>query len=233
VALCALGLTLPRAVASALLALPMALLTSFVLLRAGNLWFAPAAALVFTLAVICAWVLWRISAWRRQANSDALTGLGNRLRFEQVLQQEHDAGRRSARPLTLVLIDVDHFKQHNDLYGHAVGDAVLRRIAREILAHARRPRDMAARFGGDEFALILPDTSADGAVQVVEDLIASVRRMHLAPPQQHAQITLSVGIYTHTPDAASEPRHYFDGADAALYRAKDAGRDGYAVETGD
>ncbi len=232
VALCALGLTLPRAVASALLALPLALLSSFVLLRAGHLWFAPAAALTCMLAVICAWVLWRIAAWRRQANSDGLTGLGNRVRFEQTLQQEHDAGRRSGRPLTLVLIDVDHFEQHNDLHGHHAGDAVLRRIANEIRAHARRPRDMAARFGGDEFALVLPDTTSEGAVQVVEDLIAAVRGMHLSPATQpHAQITLSVGLYTRTPDAGSEPRHYFEGADAALYRAKAAGRDGYA--TGD
>lgn len=231
VALCALCLTLPRALASAVLAVPLTLLGSVVLLRAGHLWFAPATALICMLALTGAWVLWRISAWRRQANSDALTGLGNRLRFEQVLQQEHDAGRRSARPLTLVLIDVDHFKQHNDRYGHHAGDAVLRRVAAEIRAHARRPRDMAARFGGDEFALILPDTTSEGAVQVIQDLIASVRGISLADdtnPQAH--ITLSVGLYTHIPTATTEPRHYFEGADAALYRAKAAGRDGYAAE---
>lgn len=233
VALCCLGLTLPRAAASALLALPVTLLISFVALRAGNLWFAPAAALTGMLAVIAAWVLWRISAWRRQANSDALTGLGNRLRFEQTLQQEHEAGRRSGRPLSLVLIDVDHFKHHNDLYGHHAGDSVLRQIAGEIGAHARRPRDMAARFGGDEFALILPDTSAEGAVQVVEDLLARTRAMEVpAGPGQTLQITLTVGIFTRVPTSDSEPRHYFEGADAALYRAKAAGRDGYAADDG-
>lgn len=233
VALCCLGLTLPRAAASALLALPVTLLISFVALRAGNVWFAPAAALTGMLAVIAAWVLWRISAWRRQANSDALTGLGNRLRFEQTLQQEHEAGRRSGRPLSLVLIDVDHFKHHNDLYGHHAGDSVLRQIAGEIGAHARRPRDMAARFGGDEFALILPDTSAEGAVQVVEDLLARTRAMEVpAGPGQTLQITLTVGIFTRVPASDSEPRHYFEGADAALYRAKAAGRDGYAADDG-
>lgn len=233
VALCCLGLTLPQAAASALLALPVTLLISFVALRAGNVWFAPAAALTGMLAVIAAWVLWRISAWRRQANSDALTGLGNRLRFEQTLQQEHEAGRRSGRPLSLVLIDVDHFKHHNDLYGHHAGDSVLRQIAGEIGAHARRPRDMAARFGGDEFALILPDTSAEGAVQVVEDLLARTRAMEVpAGPGQTLQITLTVGIFTRVPASDSEPRHYFEGADAALYRAKAAGRDGYAADDG-
>lgn len=234
VALCCLGLSLPRASASALLALPSTLLLSFVLLRAGNLWFAPAAALTGMLAVICAWVLWRISAWRRQANSDALTGLGNRLRFEQTLQQEHDAGRRSGRPLSLVLIDVDHFKHHNDMHGHQAGDNVLRLIATEIGAHARRPRDMAARFGGDEFALILPDTASDGAVQVIEDLLARVRLLEV--PGAHGQrvhITLTVGVYTRVPAARSEPRHFFEGADAALYKAKAAGRDGYIADDGD
>lgn len=234
VALCCLGLSLPRASASALLALPSTLLLSFVLLRAGNLWFAPAAALTGMLAVICAWVLWRISAWRRQANSDALTGLGNRLRFEQTLQQEHDAGRRSGRPLSLVLIDVDHFKHHNDVYGHQAGDTVLRLIASEIGAHARRPRDMAARFGGDEFALILPDTAADGAVQVIEDLLARVRLLEVPGAQgERIHITLTVGVYTRVPAARSEPRHFFEGADAALYKAKAAGRNGYMADHGD
>jgi diguanylate cyclase (GGDEF)-like protein len=231
VALCTLSLTLPRALLYAVLALPLTLFSSFLLLRIGNLWFAPAAALACMLVVICAWVLCRISAWRRQANSDALTGLGNRLRFERILQQEHDAGRRSGRPLTLVLIDVDHFKQHNDRHGHRAGDAVLRRIAAEIRAHARRPRDMAARFGGDEFALILPDTTSEGAVQVIQDLIASVRAMSLSLGDGNdAQITLSVGLFTGVPGANTEPHHYFEGADTALYRAKAAGRDGYAVE---
>ncbi|AHY58216.1 CHASE2 domain-containing protein [Stenotrophomonas rhizophila] len=234
VALCCLGLSLPRASASALLALPSTLLLSFVLLRAGNLWFAPAAALTGMLAVICAWVLWRISAWRRQANSDALTGLGNRLRFEQTLQQEHDAGRRSGRPLSLALIDVDHFKHHNDVYGHQAGDNVLRLIATEIGAHARRPRDMAARFGGDEFALILPDTAADGAVQVIEDLLARVRLLEVPGANgQCVHITLTVGVYTRVPAIRSEPRHFFEGADAALYKAKAAGRDGYMADDGD
>ncbi|MCC7632787.1 CHASE2 domain-containing protein [Stenotrophomonas rhizophila] len=233
VALCCLGLTLPRAAASALLALPLTLLLSFVLLRAGNLWFAPAAALTAMLAAILAWVLCRISAWRRQANSDALTGLGNRLRFEQALQQEHDAGRRSGRPLSLVLIDVDHFKHHNDIYGHHAGDNVLRQIASAIGAHARRPRDMAARFGGDEFALILPDTAADGAALVVEDLLACARGMEVpASPGDTTRITLTVGVFTRVPGAHTEPHHFFEGADAALYRAKAAGRNGYVTDDG-
>jgi len=233
VALCCLLLTLPRAWLSGVLALPLTLLLSFALLRAGNLWFAPAAALTSMLTVLLAWTLWRVSAWRRQANSDALTGLGNRLRFEQTLQAEHDAGRRSGRPLSLVLIDVDHFKRHNDDFGHQAGDTVLRRIAQEIRAHARRPRDMAARFGGDEFALILPDTTPEGAVQVVRDLVARAQGLEIpAGRGATTHITLSAGVFTRIPSPGTEPRHYFEGADAALYQAKAAGRNGYAVDDG-
>lgn len=233
VMLCCVALSLPRAATSAVLALPLTLLCGWVLLRAGNLWFAPAAAMAGMLALIAAWALWRVRVWRRQANSDALTGLGNRLRFEQRLQQEHDAGRRSRRPLSLVLIDVDHFKQHNDVHGHHTGDQVLRRVAAAIGAHARRPRDMAARFGGDEFALILPDTASDGAVQVIDDLLVEVRAMAIALGRgRSTHVTLSVGIYTQVPGPHSEPRHFFEGADAALYKAKAAGRDGYMADEG-
>jgi diguanylate cyclase (GGDEF)-like protein len=136
-------------------------LLSWLLLRTGDLWWAPATAMLGVLLVLLAWATWRISAWHRQANRDALTGLGNRLRFEQSLQQECDAARRNGKPLSLALIDVDHFKRHNDRHGHQVGDRVLRDVARLIGAHARRPRDMAARYGGDEFALVLPDTPAE------------------------------------------------------------------------
>lgn len=130
-----------------------------------------------------------------------------------------------------MLIDVDHFKHHNDVYGHQAGDNVLRLIATEIGAHARRPRDMAARFGGDEFALILPDTAADGAVQVIEDLLARVRLLEVPGANgQRVHITLTVGVYTRVPAARSEPRHFFEGADAALYKAKAAGRDGYMAD---
>lgn len=222
-----LGLRLPWLVA--LCSLPMAPLLGWLLLRVGHLWWAPASALLGVLLVLLVWAVWRISAWHRQANRDALTGLGNRLRFEHSLQEACDAARRSGKPLSLALIDVDHFKHHNDRHGHQVGDGVLRDVARMIAAHARRPRDMAARYGGDEFALVLPDTAAEGARQVVEDLIDGVRALPAPGDGSGAGITLTIGVYTRVPDGNLHPHHFVEGADAALYRAKDNGRDGYAM----
>jgi len=222
-----LGLRLPWL--AALCSLPLAPVLAWLRLRVGNLWWAPASAQLGVLLILLVWAIWRISAWHRQANRDALTGLGNRLRFEQALQEECDAARRSGKPLSLALIDVDHFKHHNDRHGHQVGDGVLRDVARLIAAHARRPRDMAARYGGDEFALVLPDTPADGARLVVEDLIASVRALPPPGDGSGAGISLTIGVYTRVPDGSLHPHHFVEGADAALYRAKDNGRDGYAM----
>lgn len=230
VALCVLllGLRLPWLVA--LCAVPAAPLLSWLLLRAGSLWWAPASALLGIVLVLTVWATWRIASWHRQANRDALTGLGNRLRFEQALQQECDAARRSRKPLSLALIDVDHFKHHNDRHGHQVGDRVLCDVARLIDAHARRPRDMAARYGGDEFALVLPDTPGEGARQVIEDLIACVRALPPPGDANNDGVTLTIGIYTRVPDATLQPHHFVEGADAALYKAKNNGRDGYVID---
>ncbi|AWH33916.1 MULTISPECIES: CHASE2 domain-containing protein [Stenotrophomonas] len=229
-ALCVLLLGLRLPWLAALCSLPMGLATSWLLLRTASLWWAPAAATFGILMVLLVWAVWRISAWHRQANRDALTGLGNRLRFEQSLQQECDAARRSGKPLSLVLIDVDHFKRHNDRHGHQLGDRVLRDVAALIAAHARRPRDMAARYGGDEFAMVLPDTPTSGARQVIEDLIADVRALPAPAAGDDSRITLTIGVYTRVPDSQLHPHHFVEGADAALYRAKANGRDGYAMD---
>lgn len=230
VALCVilLGLRLPWLVA--LCSLPMPALLSWLLLRTSDLWWAPASAMLGVTLALLVWAVWRISAWHRQANRDALTGLGNRLRFEQSLQQECDAARRSGKPLSLALIDVDHFKRHNDRHGHQVGDRVLRDVARLIGAHARRPRDMAARYGGDEFALVLPDTPAEGARQVIEDLIACVRALPAPGDGSDDTVTLTIGVFTRVPDGELQPHHFVEGADTALYQAKANGRDGYMID---
>ncbi|MGH8054120.1 MAG: CHASE2 domain-containing protein [Stenotrophomonas sp.] len=212
-------------------AIPAPLLLSFILLRGFNLWFAPVAAVASIVVLLLAWGLWRIRYWRRQANRDPLTGLANRMRFEETLQLETDAARRSGRPLSLLLVDVDHFKSYNDTYGHYIGDKVLRQVADTIHDLARRPRDLAARFGGDEFAVILPDTPQAGAVQLIESLLARTRQQGINVDKGHlAQVSLTIGVYTVVPAALDTPARLFEAADAALYRAKEAGRDTYRAE---
>ena len=234
VALCVFGLCGGRAatVLGISVGLPLPLALSLALLRTSNLWWAPAATLAVALSAIAVWAAWRIAAWRRQASVDGLTGLGNRLRFEQALQQESEAGRRARRPLSLVLIDVDHFKGHNDRHGHQAGDKVLVEVARLIAAHARRPRDTAARFGGDEFAMILPDTPPGGARQVVEELIADVRRLSFVADSGDSRVTLSIGVFCRVPGPEMPSHAFLAGADAALYQVKANGRDGYVLDEG-
>lgn len=225
---CFLLLALPRPLRVAITAIPLTLLLTITALWGFNLWWAPAAAALAIAMVLAAWAATQVIHWRRHANRDPLTGLGNRRRFEEQLQLQHGNCRRQGKPLTLILIDVDHFKQYNDAFGHHHGDQVLQQVANLMAKHARRPGDLAARFGGDEFAMVLPDTSREGALHLVETLIDQVRRMTVIGNEgQFRHVSISVGLYTAVPDLRSEPRHFSEGADAALYSAKAAGRDGY------
>lgn len=230
--LCALAITssLPSWLV-ALVAMPTPLLLSFTLLRGFNVWFAPIAAVASITLLLLAWGLWRTRYWRRQANHDPLTGLANRMRFEETLQLETDAARRSGRPLSLLLVDIDHFKAYNDTYGHYVGDRVLRQVADTIGNLTRRPRDLAARFGGDEFAIILPDTPQSGAALLAESLLARTRQRSITVDKgQLAQVSVTIGIRTVVPTARETPARLFKAADAALYQAKTAGRDTYRTD---
>ena len=213
---------------STLVAFPAPLLLSQLLLRGADTWFAPAAALAGCIVMLLVSVMSQLRYWRRQASRDPLTGLGNRMLFDNTLQLEHDAARRSGKPLTLVLIDVDHFKQVNDTYGHRTGDQMLRQLAQTLDGLARRPRDLAVRFGGDEFALILPDTPQESAMRLLEELVTQVRQLRVpAPRNRQARTSISAGLCTRVPDADSAPSQWHQAADEALYEAKKAGRDGY------
>ncbi|QJE03424.1 diguanylate cyclase [Massilia forsythiae] len=163
----------------------------------------------------------------RLANVDSLTELANRRRFDALFELEWQRARRSGRPLSLALLDIDCFKQYNDHYGHPAGDRVLRAVARAAGAGLRRPADLAARYGGEELALLLPDTDAAQAYQVAENVRAAVAALQIAHQASSAGPLLSVSIGGATLDAhgAESKAALFEAADACLYRAKQTGRD--------
>lgn len=157
---------------------------------------------------------------------DGLTGVGNRRRFDTLVEAEWDAARRHERPLSLVMIDIDFFKEYNDRYGHLQGDECLRRVASALRQGATRPRDFLARYGGEEFVLVLPDTDEKGAEAVAQrcrDAVASAHIPHetssVAPT-----VTISLGVGTHVPSSDDDPTHFIAEVDRRLYRAKESGR---------
>ena len=162
------------------------------------------------------------------ATSDGLTGLANRRHFDERLSDEWGRARRDGTPLSLLLIDVDHFKKFNDQYGHQAGDGCLRALARVLGAQAQRPADLAARYGGEEFALLLPNTDAEGCAQVGERVRAALYELGmlhaLNPPSK--LVTASLGGATNLPSQGmTDCSALVTAADRALYAAKDNGRD--------
>jgi diguanylate cyclase (GGDEF)-like protein/PAS domain S-box-containing protein len=162
------------------------------------------------------------------AISDGLTGLANRRHFDERLEAEWDRSRRDGTALSLLLVDVDHFKKFNDQYGHQAGDGSLRSIARILIEHAKRPADVAARYGGEEFALLLPNTDATGCELVGEQIRQAIHKLAilhaLNPPSK--KVTLSIGGATHFPASdKADCASLIGAADRALYAAKESGRD--------
>ena len=211
----------------ALLTMLAALLVCVLLLRSGQLWFAPAPTILVVLVVYLVFATLQFSRSQRLASSDGLTRLANRHMFDATLERELNAARRSNRPLSLLLVDVDHFKAFNDTYGHQAGDDILRHIANILLGWTRRPRDLAARYGGDELALILPESSANAAMAIAESILADVRQLKIAHARSDtaATVSVSIGIATYYPILEGHEVDLIKRADAALYRAKREGRD--------
>lgn len=164
----------------------------------------------------------------RLSSADGLTGIANRRRFDETLLKEWRRCAREARPLALLLIDVDFFKPFNDNYGHQAGDECLKAVARALSQTLHRPSDLAARYGGEEFAVILPGTDEAGALAVAEALRAAVQQMGIAHRYSEVApvVTISVGLACATPKPGDETGFIglLKDADAALYRAKSEGR---------
>jgi diguanylate cyclase (GGDEF)-like protein/PAS domain S-box-containing protein len=156
---------------------------------------------------------------------DALTGLSNRRRFDQYLATEWRRAMRDRKPLSMLLIDADLFKSYNDCYGHLRGDSCLKQIAESALDVVTRPGDLVARFGGEEFAIILPDTRNQGAMQVATEVCDALRGRKLSHKSSPFGIaTISVGCATIIPKLGQKATDLIEMADKALYSAKRAGR---------
>lgn len=162
------------------------------------------------------------------ATTDGLTGLANRRAFDERLLEEWARARRDGTQLSLLLIDVDHFKKFNDHYGHLAGDGCLRALGRILLAHAKRPADLAARYGGEEFAVLLPNTGPDGCAEVGEGIRTALHELAMLHAQNPPSrlVTASVGAATSLPSqTTTDCSMLVAAADRALYAAKDSGRD--------
>lgn len=160
------------------------------------------------------------------AMQDHLTGLGNRRMLEQRLQGEMRQSGRDGSDLTLILMDIDHFKRFNDTYGHLEGDRCLQRVAAVLGSHVSRGRDVGARYGGEEFACILPDTCHAGGMTVAEAIRADVEAMaipHAGSPVSPV-VTVSLGVTTGTFLPGMTADMWISKADQMLYRSKETGR---------
>lgn len=160
------------------------------------------------------------------ATSDGLTGLSNRRSFDQTLSMEWSRAQRTRKPMSLLLVDVDHFKLYNDLHGHQRGDECLRVVA-SLLGRTTRPADLCARYGGEEFALILPETDHEVACRIAERLRDGLARLKLEHGAAGAgpHVTLSIGVATQVHDEYLGCDWLIKQADQALYAAKHSGRD--------
>lgn len=160
------------------------------------------------------------------AKIDSLTEIANRRRYDEALESEWRRCARSASPLSLGILDVDHFKRYNDHLGHAEGDQILRQIARHLSGFMRRPGDLVARYGGEEFVILLPNVDADSAYMLANEIRASIEALALPHPSSPVSrhVTISLGGITVIPCGGEVDPKFFQEADAALYAAKAEGR---------
>ncbi len=160
------------------------------------------------------------------AHVDSLTGIANRRRFDETIEVELRRCQRSSLPLTLLLLDVDHFKPYNDHFGHGKGDICLSRVASSLATTLARAGDLVARYGGEEFAILIPGGDLENARRVAERLRVAIRELAIpqAPGASHDCVTISVGIASQIPDNHTTASTLINAADERLYAAKAAGR---------
>jgi diguanylate cyclase (GGDEF)-like protein len=167
------------------------------------------------------------------ARMDGLTGIANRRHFDTYLPTELQRSQRTKAPLSLILADVDHFKAYNDRYGHQAGDMCLKAVASAIQSAARRSTDLPVRYGGEEFAMILPETPLEGALDVAKSIAQGLAKLGIPHDgsNEHRVVTLSQGVATCGGGELSSDQ-LLKRADQALYRAKETGRNRILPATG-
>lgn len=159
------------------------------------------------------------------STTDSLTGLYNRRHFDEVLEREYDRGAREGKSLSLIMLDLDYFKNLNDSQGHAFGDEALRQTALRIQDVLNRPADMAFRYGGEEFVILLPDTEASAAHILARQIWTAMRSEPIVMKDQTVRLTISIGIAATMPDKDNSYYTLLKRADEKLYEAKNEGRD--------
>lgn len=162
----------------------------------------------------------------RLSLTDGLTGISNRRMFDQRLEAEWNDSTRNRKPLSLIILDIDYFKQFNDHYGHVVGDECLKSFASVLKTVARRPRDVVARFGGEEFTLLLPETDETTARRLAEECAHSIAGLQIPHEKSGISpfVTASIGVETKVADARTNPMSFVEQVDRMLYTAKHNGR---------
>jgi two-component system cell cycle response regulator len=166
------------------------------------------------------------TALQHAAMVDQLTQIANRRHFDSFLEQEWHRALRSGQPLSLIVLDVDHFKLYNDTLGHAAGDLCLQKVAAALQARALRTTDLAARYGGEEFVLLFAETTLETAVALAESIRASVESLHLPHPRSPTGewLTVSMGVASIVPSQFDRIEQFFVAADRMMYAAKEGGR---------
>ncbi|OIQ99391.1 phytochrome-like protein cph2 [mine drainage metagenome] len=163
---------------------------------------------------------------------DGLTGIANRRMFDLRLNNEWASARRSNQPLSLIVLDIDFFKQYNDHYGHVQGDKCLTSVAQTLNLAAARPKDIVARYGGEEFVILLPETDQSAALKVAERCDNLIRKLKI--PHEKSEIspllTVSIGVGTITPSTEMAAENFIQAVDKLLYAAKQKGRN--RIESG-
>jgi len=163
---------------------------------------------------------------RRMSATDGLTGLNNRRHFDDIFGREWKLALRNKTPISVIMIDVDHFKQFNDTYGHQVGDDCLIQVAQAFKASFHRPTDVAARYGGEEFVALLPDTGKEGALKLAEMIRHAVGALCIPHVQSSTadNVSVSLGVATISPPLDENAEKLLKAADDSLYQAKANGR---------